>query len=141
MNADFTKQPDKCDVLVMADVFEHVEDYIDFIRSCKDKLDYIVFHIPLDISIESILRGSYIWTRRNFGHLHYFTEKMAISILKDLGLEILDIDYTSELDFPRKSFGSKLTFPIRKVVELVFNKSNAAVCFGGYSIMVLTKTS
>ena len=60
MNADFTKQPDKCDVLVMADVFEHVEDYIDFIISCKDKSDYIVFHIPLDISIESILSKIFV---------------------------------------------------------------------------------
>ena len=39
----------KYDLLLMMDVFEHVDDYLGFLRSCKNKTKNTIFHIPLDI--------------------------------------------------------------------------------------------
>jgi len=45
------------DSLLCIDVFEHVEDYIGFVKTLKSKATYKIFHIPLDISVLSVIRG------------------------------------------------------------------------------------
>ncbi|WP_197322800.1 methyltransferase domain-containing protein, partial [Ralstonia solanacearum] len=42
--------------LLCIDVFEHVDDYIGFIKALKSRADSKVFHIPLDLSVQSVLR-------------------------------------------------------------------------------------
>ena len=60
---DFTAEgASDYDLLVIADVIEHVEDYIAFIKALRGKGRYKVFHIPLDLSVQSLLRG---WPRAN----------------------------------------------------------------------------
>jgi SAM-dependent methyltransferase len=135
----FTEFNNTCDLLLMIDVFEHVPDYINFINDNVLNSQYSIFHIPIDISIESILRKSYLWTRENFGHIHYFTSDLAIEILKDFDLEVLRIVYTSELDLPRSSVGSKIAYPFRRFFELIFGRRISSIFLGGYSIMVLVK--
>jgi len=61
------------DMLLMIDVFEHVRDYMGFVESCKAKANYKIFHIPLDLTVSSILRNTLLEPRRTVGHLHYFT--------------------------------------------------------------------
>ena len=39
---------DHYDLLLSLDVFEHVEDYIGFLRSLRPIADWFMFHIPLD---------------------------------------------------------------------------------------------
>ena len=52
------------DLLLMVDVLEHVDDYLGFLRSCKNKAKDTIFHIPLDISVQAILRNRRIyWTK------------------------------------------------------------------------------
>ena len=80
------------DTLLCIDVFEHVEDYIGFLKAIKKKSAYKVFHIPLDISVLNVLRGVLLIKRKSVGHLHYFTPATAIATLKDCGYEI--VDYT-----------------------------------------------
>jgi 2-polyprenyl-3-methyl-5-hydroxy-6-metoxy-1,4-benzoquinol methylase len=45
------------DLLLMIDVFEHVEDYIGFIEKCKNRATYKIYHIPLDLHVSALLRG------------------------------------------------------------------------------------
>lgn len=45
------------DVLLVIDVIEHVEDYISFVRKLKPLARYKIFHIPLDLSAQSIIRS------------------------------------------------------------------------------------
>ena len=45
------------DVLLVIDVFEHVPDYLGFIEKLRQKADLKVFHIPLDLSVSSIVRS------------------------------------------------------------------------------------
>jgi ubiquinone/menaquinone biosynthesis C-methylase UbiE len=139
VHGNFTEFNDNCDLLLMIDVFEHIPDYLKFINENVRKSQYSIFHIPLDFSIESIIRKSYLWTREKFGHLHYFTSDLAIEILQDLNLDVLRVVYTSELDLPRSSIGSKIAYPFRRLFELVLGRRISSIFLGGYSIMVLVK--
>jgi hypothetical protein len=76
-------------------VFEHVPDYIGFLEKCKPLAKYKIYHIPLDIHVSSVLRGSFVNARYSVGHLHYFSEESALATLKDTGHEIVDCFYTN----------------------------------------------
>src|ERR1017187_7111726 len=45
------------DALLCIDVFEHIEDYFSFLRTIRQKADYFVFHIPLELNCEGLLRN------------------------------------------------------------------------------------
>ncbi len=64
------------------DVFEHVEDYFGFLRKIKG--EYKIFHIPLDLSMQTVLRATpIIANRKTLGNVHYFTKEIAIEALTD----------------------------------------------------------
>ena len=69
------------DIVMAIDVFEHVEDYFGFLRRLKEKAVYKIFHIPLDLSVQTVLRSSpIIKGRKSVGHIHYFTKETALEI-------------------------------------------------------------
>jgi Methyltransferase domain len=132
------------DILLVIDVVEHVEDYFNFLRIIREKAEYKIFHIPLDISIQKVLLNIPIRRRKSFGHIQYFMKETAIATLEDTGYEIVDLFYTSELlDSSPKSFylffgkwGLKLS---RKLLGAIFNEDLAVRFLGGHSLMVLAK--
>jgi 2-polyprenyl-3-methyl-5-hydroxy-6-metoxy-1,4-benzoquinol methylase len=127
------------DLLLMMDVFEHVEDYISFLRKSKEKANFKLFHIPLDISVSSVLRNKIMVSRNLVGHLHYFTKETALATLKDSGYEILDYFYTAgSIDLPKTNIKTKLLkFPRQLLFSM--NKDFAVNLLGGYSLLVLAK--
>ena len=48
----------KFDIILCADVLEHVENPYLFLRNIKKKSKFQIFHVPLDLSVNSILRKS-----------------------------------------------------------------------------------
>jgi hypothetical protein len=54
-NMDIEDHDNVFDVLLCIDVFEHVEDYMGFLKKIRMKAEYKIFHIPLDISVVSII--------------------------------------------------------------------------------------
>ncbi len=136
---NFLITEERYDLLLMMDVFEHIEDYLGFLRSCKNKAAYKIFHIPLDISVQAILRNKLLISRNSFEHLHYFTKETAIATLEDSGYTILDLFYTkASTDFPKRAIKSKITSRLRKLV-FKLHKDTAVKLFGGYSLLVLAK--
>jgi hypothetical protein len=127
------------DGLLCIDVFEHVEDYIGFLKALKSKATYKIFHIPLDISVLTVLRGSMVMSRKSVGHIHYFTPETAIATLEDSGYEIVDYFYTTSFDdLPSKTLKAKIVKFPRKL--LYFISPNLMVkLLGGCSLLVLTK--
>ena len=123
----------------MMDVFEHVEDYFGFIKNCSKKATYKIFHIPLDISVSSVLRNEIINGRKSVGHIHYFMKDTAISTLKDCNLEIIDYIYTAgAVELSNRKFKTRLL----NIPRRIFFKICPDLCvrvFGGYSILVLTR--
>jgi hypothetical protein len=136
---DFLGKEERVDLLLMIDVFEHVADYLGFLKLCRNKATHTIFHIPLDLSAQAILRNKLINKRMSVGHLHYFTKETALASLVDAGYEVLDCFYTAgSVDFPPKTLQSQLAFLPRKVMFKI-NEDLAVKLFGGYSLLVLAK--
>ena len=127
------------DALLCIDVFEHVEDYVGFIRSLKAKATYKVFHIPLDLSVLSIMRKSMMATRKQLGHLHYFNKETALATLIDCGYEVLDWRYTTGfIDLPAKKLSARVARWPRRLLHALSGDLNATL-LGGSSLLVLAK--
>src|SRR5580692_3148808 len=83
------------DLLLMLDVFEHVEDYIGLVRAIRSKAKQKLFHIPLDLSVQAVVRENGLVRRRDdHAHLHYFTKETALRTLTDVGYRLIDFFYT-----------------------------------------------
>ncbi|QCK87817.1 class I SAM-dependent methyltransferase [Phreatobacter aquaticus] len=128
------------DVLVIADVIEHVEDYVKFIKALKPLSQYKVFHIPLDLSVQSVFRAWPIMNlREGVGHLHYFFKDTALATLKDCGYRVVDYRYTaSRLELPNQAFSSRVMRLPRRLMYAM-NADFAVRLLGGYSLMVLAE--
>lgn len=138
---DLLKEHDVFFDLVLAiDVFEHIEDYFSFLRKLKDKAKHKIFHIPLDISVQSVIRKRAImkW-RETYGHIHYFTKDIALAALKDTGYEIIDYYYApGSIELPNRNFKSSLLEFPRKLLFSI-SKDFTVRLMGGFSLMVLAK--
>jgi cyclopropane fatty-acyl-phospholipid synthase-like methyltransferase len=128
------------DLLLAIDVFEHVEDYIGFLRKLKPRGRYKVFHIPLDLSVQAVLRVSPIeYSRNKYGHLHHFTKEIALSTLMQAGYEIVDCRYTSgSLELGYLGWKTRLLKLPRKFLFAV-NQDFAVRLLGGFSLIVLAR--
>lgn len=124
------------------DVFEHVEDCFGFLGKHKEKAEYQVFPIPLDLSVQTVFRYSpIIKGRKTVGHIHYFTKETALEILKDTGYEIIDYFYTGgAVELPNRGWGSLLITITRKLAFAI-NGDVAVRVLGGYSLLVLTRSN
>jgi SAM-dependent methyltransferase len=96
-NLDFARDAAEVfDVVLLLDVFEHVPDYLSFLTRLRQRGRRFIFHIPLDLHAQSVLRKSryMLSMRREFGHLHYFSLETALATLADTGYRVLDHFYT-----------------------------------------------
>ena len=127
------------DLVLILDVFEHVDDYIGLVRDIRSKGKHKLFHIPLDLSVQAVARRNGLLRRRdNFAHLHYFTRETALRTLTDVGYKLIDYFYT-----PRCiELGDLLVQKIARLPrQICFAVSqDLTVRFlGGYSLMVLAE--
>lgn len=128
------------DVVLVADVIEHVEDYVGFTRGVRELGALKVFHIPLDLSVQSVARMRPIMgLRRGVGHIHYFTKDTALALLQDCGHEVLDWRYTaSRLELPDQARSSRVVAPLRRAA-FRWDPDLTVRVLGGYSLLVLAK--
>ena len=128
------------DLLLLIDVVEHVPDYLGFLRAVRDKGRYKILHIPLDISVQSVLRvAPLLRSRAKVGHLHYFTKETALRTLQDCGYEIVDWFFTAgTIDLPAQSLKSWIAKLPRRAM-FVFNRDLAVRVLGGFSLLVLAR--
>ncbi len=138
-NDDILKYDLFSDVLLCIDVFEHVEDYYDFLRKIKLKASYKVFHIPLDIDVYRVMRGLVLAGRYNIGHIHYFTRESALATLRDCGYEIIDENYTLIFDYLIEKKITTRLFQLAQKLLYKINPHFAVRTLGGCSLIVLAK--
>jgi SAM-dependent methyltransferase len=129
------------DLLLVIDVFEHVRDYMGFVEKCRLKVDYKVYHIPLDIHVSAVVRNTFNTVRESIGHLHYFTADSAIATLRDTGHEIVDVAYTNgalgtfrQHRSLRRAIANVPRWLLASVSEPI-----AARVLGGFSLLVLAR--
>ena len=127
------------DVVMAIDVFEHVDDYIGFIRALDRVGRYKVFHIPLELSAMSIVRTHVLQeARETVGHIHYYTRETALATLRHAGLKIIDERFTSvSIDLAEKVKTRLAAVPRRALSAVAPNF--AAHLLGGFSLLVLAE--
>ena len=128
------------DLITCMDVFEHVEDYFSFLRSIQTRAKFKVFHVPLDLSVQTVLRkGALLQRRTDLGHIHYFTKEVALAILHDTGHDVIDYFYA------HKFCDSKQVGFLNNVMKVALNtlfgiqEDIAARIVGCSSLMILAK--
>ena len=137
---DYLESQERHDLALAVDVFEHVEDCYGFVRKLRERSRYQVYHIPLDLSVQSLMRpGKILAMRRSAGHIHYFNRDTALALLEDTGHKVIDWCYTSgatELHNP----GWKprlMRYPRNALYRA--DPDLAARWLGGYSVLALTE--
>jgi ubiquinone/menaquinone biosynthesis C-methylase UbiE len=131
----------KTDLIICADVFEHVDDYIGFLKKLSHKSNFFLFNIPLDISLRTLLFDDLI--NKNFnkvGHLHFFNKNIIKLILNFCNYQILDMIYAKNfLNHVKKNTIKKIlaTIPIKVLDHL--NEDLCAKIFGD-SLVCLAKS-
>ncbi|MGO9085612.1 MAG: class I SAM-dependent methyltransferase [Candidatus Sulfotelmatobacter sp.] len=134
---------DECDtffdLLLMLDVFEHVEDYMGLVRAVRSKARQKLFHIPLDLSVQAVMRKNGLLRRRDHhAHLHYFTKETALRTLTDVGYTIVDYFYTPRCIELGDLVVQKIARIPRKLSFAAFPDLTVRV-LGGYSLLVLAE--
>jgi SAM-dependent methyltransferase len=130
------------DVLLMLDVFEHVRDPMTFLEQSRNHARFFVFHIPLDLSAQSVLRSApLLRARRKVGHLHSYTKDLALELLFDCGYNVLKWRYSGACK-SSASLGivAKLLNLLRKSLSFVSADFSARL-LGGETLIVLATTS
>ncbi|MBV9999243.1 MAG: class I SAM-dependent methyltransferase [Verrucomicrobia bacterium] len=138
---DITQIPDQnFDLILVLDVLEHMEDYFSLLRNLKERARFKIFQIPLDLSVQTVLRATpLIKDRRRYGHIHYFTKEIALQLLQDLGYQIIDHFYTAvSLDIPSREL-KNLVMRVPRRLLYSMNRDLAVRLLGGYRIMILAK--
>ena len=137
--ADITQEQDTSfEVILVMDVVEHLEDYFSFLRALKPKAEYKILHIPLDLSVQTILRrNGLLHVRESYGHIHYFTKDLVLQMLKEMHYEVLDYFYTaSSIEIPSDMFARKL-LKIPRKLSFAVHPDLAARVLGGFRLLVL----
>lgn len=133
--------PEDLELLLCIDVFEHVPDYLGFLERCRGLAPHHVFHIPLDLHVSSVLRGSFLASRASVGHLHYFTAESALATLRDAGYTVLASELLSPgVDLFRNEPTARRA--LANLPRLLLGRASprlAARLLGGYTLLVLTR--
>ena len=127
------------DLILVLDVLEHVEDYFGLLRGMRPKSDLKIFHFPLDLSVQAVLRKRGLLKRRElYGHIHYFTSETALESLKETGYEVLDHFYTPRCIELAKETVQKIA-RLPRMICFAIHQDLTVRILGGYSLLVLAR--
>jgi 2-polyprenyl-3-methyl-5-hydroxy-6-metoxy-1,4-benzoquinol methylase len=137
---DFTEADESCDLLLLIDVFEHIEDYMGFLRKLAGRARWFVFHIPLDMHLSGLLRDRQLQARRQVGHLHYFSRATALATLADTGYVVIADEFTNLSHETTESRRPLTNFAnVARTGLQAISPSLAAKVLGGYSLLALCR--
>jgi SAM-dependent methyltransferase len=138
---DFCESDEFVDVATLFDVFEHVPDTIEFIKTVSKRCKIIGLHIPLDNSINDAMRNRFRLKLQNPGHLVFMDSVSALNLLALSGLRVVDYEYSFGFFAPsgHRTVLSKTVFPLRyllaKISPWLLSKT-----LGGASLIVVAIT-
>ena len=136
---NITEREAAFDLVLVIDVIEHIEDCFGFLRKVRTKGEYKLFHIPLDVSVGSVLLNFVLSGRSSAGHIHYFTKEAALAALEDTGYTIIDCCYTcGYMDLPNPRWKDNL-FNIPRRAFFALHQDLAVRIMGRFSLLVLAK--
>jgi len=123
------------DLCLCIDVFEHVEDCFGFLRDIRRKADYFIFHIPIDLNCESLLRNFVMQNRQLWGHVHYFTRDTALALLRECGYTTLGQFYVPMPAGLRTAITTRIRGMIFRVLPNL-----SPILLNGFHVMAIAST-
>lgn len=138
--ADITQQRElDFDLLLVLDVVEHLEDYFSFLRAIRGIARYKIFHFPLDLSVQAVIRtDGLLKRRRDHAHLHYFSKETAFETLTDTGYKVSDYSYAPRSNEIGPNLIQKI-FRLPRASLFAIQPDFAVRLLGGYTLMVLAE--
>lgn len=137
IEGDLLESDSVYDVVLALDVFEHIDDYMGFLRALRARGEHFVFHIPLDMTAQMVIRASPLMIcRQQVGHLHYFSRDTALATLRDCGYSVLSETYTWASVEQPKSLRNRIAAMPRAVGRRL-NEHVTVRLLGGASLLVL----
>ncbi len=134
-------RPEPYNALLILDVLEHIPDWKAFFKEWTAQADYIVVHMPLDLSVYARLRPSILAREREtVGHIHFFTARTFLRELDALGMRVRHLHYTNKyVERPPEitRFISRAGMFIRQTAHQFLPRAWAAYWVGGYSLMLV----
>lgn len=128
------------DVVLCLDVFEHVEDYMGFLKKLRSHGLRFIFNVPMDMCVMKLLTGGLRYARAEVGHLHYFNEWSAKATLEDCGYEIESATLSPAfLKVPPRNLRQALAVVPRILAHFLLGGSLACRFLGGYGLLVKAK--
>jgi len=134
VHGDFLASERHADLLLCVDVFEHVQDDVGFLEQLASRARWMVFRIPLDLSVWDVARPRRLVTvGPNLGHRHVYTRELALQRLDLAGYRVVEERYH------RIRHGAPRGLdPLRSVWRRL-DPHGAARWLGGVSLMVLAE--
>jgi SAM-dependent methyltransferase len=143
------------DLILLIDVIQHFENFMEYLRALKSKSQYKILQIPLDLFVFSALSNELIEYFHAAGHIHFFTKDIALEMLRLCDYEVVDYFYTLP-PIDTNSWRSALLHPFtlpRKVIRVTkrglqrlpgsllypMSPDLAVRIFGGWRLMVLVR--
>lgn len=114
--------PHECyDIILLIDVLEHLENPFAMLRGVRRRARWFVFHIPVELQAIGALRGSpFMLARNTVGHLHFWNKDLALALLEDCGMEVIDWEYTATaVELPTSLLTRRLMAWPRRLLSLV----------------------
>lgn len=128
----------RADLLLCLDTFEHLADDVGFVAELASRAENLILRIPLDLSVLDVWRPARaVEARRRYGHRHAYTRELAMSVLKEAGLEVLAWKHhrvPPALDGPRARAVDALRRGLFTLAE-----EPAVRLLGGYSLLVAAR--
>lgn len=138
--SNLLESENRADVVLCLDVFEHVEDYLGFLKKLKSHGSHFIFNVPMDMCVMKLLTGGLKHAREEVGHLHYFNEWSAKATLADCGYQIEAAKLSPAfLKIPPRNFRQLLVVVPRIVAHFLLGSRLACKLLGGYSLIVGAK--
>jgi hypothetical protein len=137
---NFTDDDVSCDLILLIDLIEHLEDYFSFLRTIRSRSTYKILHIPLELFVFAVVHQQFLLgQKKKVGHLHFFSKDLALQLLRDLGYEIIDHSYTAGYLLPRGNSMRDRVLKIPRLLLFPLFPDFTARVFGGYSLLALVK--
>jgi SAM-dependent methyltransferase len=134
VHGDFLASERQADLLLCLDVFEHVQDDVGFLEQLASRARWMVFRIPLDLSVWDVARPRrLVEAGPTLGHRHVYTRELALQRLDLAGYRVVEERYH------RIRHGRPRGLDPLRSVWRRFSPHGAARWLGGVSLLVLAE--
>lgn len=137
---DIRAVQERFDLVLAIDVVEHIEDCFSFLRDLKKTGTRKLLHVPLDMSVENLLRNGVDSSRKKLGHLHYFCSESVLGLMEETGYRVIRWKYTKAYQGnpTRRSLRHRL-MTLARNGWFSMHPDSAALILGGFSMLVLAE--